>query len=166
MVGCSRIPGVPRDGDKEMSDNTDTVQTKGASHPTCIHSFTSVISVLYLRGGLDASVHRVLAVSCNWRPFDLEGEETTCPQRPVGMVLQQQEVDGGAAARRRAWQPGLAGRSDDGVTGWRRDEAVGETERRNEVAGGGSGREQAPAAGTSWVAMTRPLAEQGDDPGR
>ena len=105
----------------------------------------------------------VLGVSCNWRPFDLEGEETTRPQRPVGMVLQQQEVNGGASARRRARRPGLADQSDDGVTGWRGDEAVGETERRNKVASGGSGREQAPTARTSWAATTRSMAGQGDD---
>ena len=33
----------------KTSDNTDTVQTKGASHPTCIHAFTGVDSGLYLR---------------------------------------------------------------------------------------------------------------------
>ena len=30
MVGCSRIPGVPRVGDKEMSDNLDMVQTRAS----------------------------------------------------------------------------------------------------------------------------------------
>ena len=30
----------------KTSDNTDTVQTKGASHPTCIHAFTGVVSVV------------------------------------------------------------------------------------------------------------------------
>ncbi|EMS61815.1 hypothetical protein TRIUR3_30041 [Triticum urartu] len=90
-------------------------------------------------------------------------EETARPQRPVGMVLQQQEVNGGAAARRRARRPGLTGRSDDGVIGWRGDEVVGETEQRNEVTGGGSNREQAPVAGISWAATTRSLAGQGDD---
>ena len=32
----------------KTSDNTDKVQTKGASHPTCIHAFTGVDSGLYL----------------------------------------------------------------------------------------------------------------------
>ena len=39
MVGRSRIPGVPRVGDKETSDNLDTVQTR-ASHTSHMHSFT------------------------------------------------------------------------------------------------------------------------------
>ena len=30
MVGRSRIPGVPRVGDKETSDNLDTVQTRAS----------------------------------------------------------------------------------------------------------------------------------------
>ena len=34
MVGCSRIPGVPRVDGMEARDTTDTVQIKGASHTT------------------------------------------------------------------------------------------------------------------------------------
>ena len=39
MVGRSRIPGVPRVGDKETSDKLDTAQTR-ASHTSHMHSFT------------------------------------------------------------------------------------------------------------------------------
>ena len=49
MVEGSRLPGSHGLVAWKTSDNTDMVQTKGASHPTCIHAFTGVDSGLYLQ---------------------------------------------------------------------------------------------------------------------
>ena len=46
--GVLPTTGFPRVSGMETSDNSDTVQTR-ASHTTCMHSFTGVVSGLYLR---------------------------------------------------------------------------------------------------------------------
>ncbi|VAH05524.1 unnamed protein product [Triticum turgidum subsp. durum] len=105
MVGCSRIPGVPRVSGMETSDKTDTVQTKGASHPTCIHSFTGIVSGLYLRGLLALIVvhtsEEELGVpmrcrgTCRWSSWSEAGVQARVERSPAAL----QQEDGGFVLR-------------------------------------------------------------------
>ena len=58
MVGRSRIPGVPRVGDKETSDNLDTVQTRASQ--------TSQAFVHGRRLGVIPSKHANETVQVRW----------------------------------------------------------------------------------------------------